>query len=46
MLANYEEGLVDFYQIEPEVLARFKIKTEEQFIALAEKIEKIYDDAN
>ena len=38
IMAYYEEGLVDFYQIDKEVLSEYQIQTEEQFKAIIKKL--------
>ncbi len=46
MLANYQEGGVEFYQFDTEILEVFKISGEEQLLQLSEKLKHAFESEN
>ncbi|HAH60875.1 MAG TPA: hypothetical protein DCL73_02110 [Treponema sp.] len=46
LMVHYQQGEVDFYQIDPEVLRMFKISTEEQFKKISDRLKNAFDREN
>lgn len=46
MMAHYSDNSVDYYQIDPEILASFKIKSEDQLKTIVERMESAFKDNN
>ncbi len=42
LMTHYQNKEIDFYQIDPEVLALYKIKNEKQFSTISEQLEKAF----
>lgn len=45
MMTYYQEELINFNQIESDILALFKITTESQFTAISSKLKKSFDES-
>ena len=43
LMAHYQQGEVDFYQIDTEVLRMFKISTEDQFKKISDRLKNAFD---
>jgi putative nucleotidyltransferase with HDIG domain len=43
LMAHYQQGEVDFYQIDAEVLRMFKISTEEQFKKISDRLKDAFE---
>jgi putative nucleotidyltransferase with HDIG domain len=46
LMVHYQQGEVDFYQIDPDVLRMFKISTENQFKKISDRLGEAFDKEN
>ena len=46
MMAHYSDKSVDYYQIDPEILASFKINSEEQLNTIVNRMESAFSQNN